>query len=79
MVARELACKNRLLALLPDEVFARWWPELEDVDLPLGAVNASLLRLRSASFGPHIAGHADCTQCTGWVLTPPHTAPQNNQ
>lgn len=38
MVARELACKNRLLALLPDEVFARWWPELEDVDLPLGAV-----------------------------------------
>ena len=38
MVARELACKNRLLALLPDEVFARWWPELEAVDLPLGAV-----------------------------------------
>ena len=30
MVARELACKNRLLALLPDEVFARWWPELEE-------------------------------------------------
>lgn len=39
------------------------WPAAEIADLPLGAVNASLLRLRSASFGPHIAGHADCTQC----------------
>lgn len=39
------------------------WPAAEIADLPLGAVNASLLRLRSACFGPHIAGHADCTQC----------------
>ncbi len=39
------------------------WPAAEIADLPLGAVNASLLRLRSATFGPHIAGHADCTQC----------------
>ena len=39
------------------------WPAAEIADLPLGAVNASLLRLRSASFDPHIAGHADCTQC----------------
>ena len=39
------------------------WPAAEIADLPLGAVNASLLRLRSATFGPCIAGHADCTQC----------------
>ena len=39
------------------------WPAAEIADLPLGAINASLLRLRSATFGPHIAGHADCTQC----------------
>ena len=39
------------------------WPAAEIADRPLGAVNASLLRLRSATFGPHIAGHADCTQC----------------
>ena len=32
-------------------------------DLPLGTVNASLLQLRSASFGPQLAGHADCAQC----------------
>ena len=39
------------------------WPAAAIADLPLGAINASLLRLRSATFGPHIAGHADCTQC----------------
>lgn len=30
--------KNRLLAALPDAVFARWLPQLEEVDLPLGQV-----------------------------------------
>lgn len=39
------------------------WEAASIVDLPLGAVNASLLQLRSVSFGPHIAGHADCAQC----------------
>ena len=39
------------------------WPAAEIADMPLGAVNTSLLRLRSATFGPCIAGHADCTQC----------------
>lgn len=39
------------------------WDAASIVDRPLGAVNASLLQLRSASFGPHIAGHADCAQC----------------
>lgn len=39
------------------------WEAAAIVDLPLGAVNASLLQLRSASFGPHLAGHADCAQC----------------
>lgn len=33
------------------------------VDLPLGVVGASLLRLRAANFGPHIAAHADCRHC----------------
>lgn len=39
------------------------WQADSIVDLPLGAVNASLLQLRSASFGPLLAGHADCAQC----------------
>ena len=30
--------RNRLLAALPDEVWQRWRPELEPVDLPLGKV-----------------------------------------
>lgn len=32
-------------------------------DLPLGAVGASLLRLRAANFGQRIAAHADCRHC----------------
>lgn len=39
------------------------WPADAIADLPLGAVNASLLVLRSATFGPQIDGHADCPQC----------------
>jgi hypothetical protein len=39
------------------------WPADAIADLPLGAVNASLLQLRSATFGPRIDGHADCPQC----------------
>lgn len=39
------------------------WPVEAIADLPLGAVNASLLQLRAACFGPHIDGHADCPQC----------------
>lgn len=39
------------------------WPADTVADQPLGAVNASLLRLRAASFGPHIDGHADCRHC----------------
>jgi hypothetical protein len=39
------------------------WPVDTIADRPLGAVNASLLQLRSATFGPRIAGHADCPQC----------------
>ncbi len=39
------------------------WAAQEIADLPLGAINTSLLRLRSATFGPRIAGHADCRQC----------------
>lgn len=39
------------------------WPTDTVVDRPLGAVNASLLRLRAASFGPRIDGHVDCPQC----------------
>lgn len=33
------------------------------VDLPLGTVTESLLRLREASFGSRIPGHVDCTRC----------------
>lgn len=32
-------------------------------DLPLGAVTASLLRLRETSFGTRIRSHVDCTRC----------------
>lgn len=39
------------------------WEAAAIADLPLGMVNASLLQLRSASFGPHMEGHADCAQC----------------
>ncbi|WP_326538128.1 hypothetical protein [Pseudorhodoferax sp.] len=39
------------------------WPADTVVDRPLGAVNASLLRLRAASFGPRIDGHVDCPGC----------------
>jgi hypothetical protein len=40
------------------------WPADSVVDQPLGAINDSLLRLRAASFGPHIDGHVDCPQCS---------------
>jgi hypothetical protein len=33
------------------------------VDLPLGAVTASLLRLREASFGAPIQAHVNCARC----------------
>ncbi|HSW19034.1 MAG TPA: hypothetical protein VLJ86_17580 [Ramlibacter sp.] len=39
------------------------WPADGLADLPLGAINASLLQLRAACFGPHIDGHADCPRC----------------
>jgi hypothetical protein len=39
------------------------WPADAIADLPLGRINASLLQLRSATFGPRIEGHADCPQC----------------
>lgn len=39
------------------------WPASDIADLPLGMVNTSLLRLRSATFGPILHGHADCRQC----------------
>ena len=39
------------------------WPAEAIADLPLGAVNASLLQLRAVCFGPHIDGHADCPRC----------------
>lgn len=39
------------------------WPADSIADLPLGAVGASLLRLRAANFGPHIEAHADCRRC----------------
>ena len=39
------------------------WPAEAIADLPLGAVNASLLQLRAACFGPLIEGHADCPRC----------------
>ena len=39
------------------------WPAESVVDQPLGAVNASLLRLREACFGPCIDSHADCPRC----------------
>ncbi|CAN7762044.1 hypothetical protein LJR130_007105 [Variovorax sp. LjRoot130] len=39
------------------------WPAEAIADLPLGAVNASLLQLRAACFGPRIDGHADCPRC----------------
>lgn len=51
MIARETARKNRLLALLPEAAFQRWWPELQEVDLPLGTVlRESGLRMSHAVF-----------------------------
>ncbi len=32
-------------------------------DLPLGTVTESLLELRVATFGAHLAGHTDCARC----------------
>jgi hypothetical protein len=45
---------------------ARARPELPAdsiADLPLGAVNATLLQLRAAWFGEKICAHADCEHC----------------
>ena len=39
------------------------WPVDAIADLPLGAVNKSLLELRAACFGSRIDGHADCPRC----------------
>lgn len=48
-------------------------------ELPLGALNEALLRLREACFGPRIDAHVDCERCgerlelsldTGQLLTP---------
>lgn len=39
------------------------WPAEAIADLPLGAVNASLLQLRASCFGARIDGHADCPRC----------------
>ena len=39
------------------------WPTQSIADLPLGAVGASLLRLRAANFGTHMDAHADCRHC----------------
>jgi len=39
------------------------WPASDIADLPLGMINISLLRLRNATFGPTLSGHADCMQC----------------
>lgn len=39
------------------------WPADTVADRPLGAVNASLLRLRAANFGPRIDVHVDCPHC----------------
>lgn len=49
-------------ALLAAAARRDWAPD-SVADQPLGAVNASLLRLRSACFGPRIDGHADCPRC----------------
>lgn len=58
-LARHALDRSALLAAAarPD------WPAETVVDRPLGAVNASLLRLRAASFGPRIDGHVDCPGC----------------
>ena len=39
------------------------WPAESIADLPLGAIGASLLRLRAANFGTHMDAHADCRHC----------------
>lgn len=39
------------------------WPADAIADLPLGTVNACLLELRAACFGPRIDAHADCPRC----------------
>lgn len=58
-LARHALDRSALLAAAarPD------WPADTVVDRPLGAVNTSLLRLRTASFGPRIDGHVDCPRC----------------
>lgn len=57
--ARHALDRSALLAAVarPD------WPADSVVDQPLGAVNASLLRLREACFGPRIDSHTDCPRC----------------
>ncbi|MFT3718291.1 hypothetical protein [Pseudorhodoferax sp.] len=39
------------------------WPPESIADRPLGAVGDALLRLRVASFGTRLDGHADCRHC----------------
>lgn len=58
-LARHALDRSALLAAAarPD------WAADTVVDRPLGAVNASLLQLRAASFGQRIDGHADCPRC----------------
>lgn len=60
------------------------WPADDVADQPLGAVNASLLRLREAHFGSRIGAHADCPVCgqrlsfeldIGALLQPPVAPP----
>jgi hypothetical protein len=60
------------------------WPADEVADQPLGTVNASLLRLREATFGTRIGAHVDCPACgqrlsfdldTRVLLQPPADAP----
>jgi hypothetical protein len=57
--ARHALDRSALLAAVarPD------WPADSVVDQPLGAVNASLLRLREACFGHRIDSHTDCPRC----------------
>jgi CRP-like cAMP-binding protein len=38
IATRSDARKNHLLAALPDAEWARWWPQLEPVEMPLGEV-----------------------------------------
>lgn len=40
-------------------------PPAQLADLPLGDVNVALLRMRRASFGPHVRALLDCERCAG--------------